>query len=114
MIRREEVSEWATKTKQKRRQQHTNNQGRTEDGKKENNDERRIAKHDSPRFVLDGNFREDERRGIFFTLLLSLSLSLCVCVCVYIFLFYVTAKKQPDSDVLMWLGKGQSATVGYF
>ena len=39
------------------------------------------------------------------------SLSLCVCVCVYIFLFYVTAKKQPDSDVL---GEGQSATVGYF
>ena len=91
----------------RRRQQHTNNQGKTEDGKKENNDERRRAKHDSPRFVLDGNFREDERRGIFFTLLLSLSL----CVCVYIFLFYVTAKKQPDSDVL---GEGQSATVGYF
>ena len=42
------------------------------------------------------------------------SLSLSLCVCVYIFLFYVTAKKQPDSDVLMWLGKGQSATVGYF
>ena len=39
------------------------------------------------------------------------SLSLSVCVCVYIFLFYVTAKKQPDSDVL---GEGQSATVGYF
>ena len=118
MIRREEVSEWATKTKQKRRQQHTNNQGRTEDGKKENNDERRIAKHDSPRFVLDGNFREDERRGIFFFLLsLSLSLSLCVCVCVclcVVFLLFYVTKKQPDSDVLMWLGKGQSATVGYF
>jgi hypothetical protein len=86
MIRREEVSEWATKTKQKRRQQHTNNQGKTEDGKKENNDERRIAEHDSPRFILDGNFREDERRGIFFALLpsLSLSLSVYVCVCVYI------------------------------
>jgi len=93
MIRREEVSEWATKTKQKTSKQHTNNQGKTEDGKKENNDERRRAKHDTPRFVLDGNFREDERRGIFFTLLLSpslsLSLSLCVCVCVCVCILFL-------------------------
>ena len=71
-----------------------------------NDEEQSTTHHALFSMVISERTSAEASSSLFCPLSLSLSLCMCVCVCIFFFFkFYVTTKKQPDSDVLMWIGK---------